>query len=369
LNGNSIGKALVFTCFGESHGALIGAIIDGCPAGLPLKEEDIQIELNKRRPGFTEISTPRREEDRVEIVSGVYKGYTTGAPICMIVRNRDVKSKPYETVMVKPRPGHADYTAKIKYGGYNDPRGGGRFSGRITAAYVMAGAIAKKLLSLIGVEVLAHTVQVGNIRVENEVSYEDIRRNVYSNPVRCAVPELAEKMMEEILRVSKEGDSVGGVVEGIALNVPVGLGEPVFDSLDSDIAKMLFNIPAVRGVEFGAGFRVASMKGSEANDQYAIRGGRVVTTTNNAGGILGGISNGMPIKVRVAFKPTPSIAKKQRTVNLEIMREEDIEIAGRHDPCIVPRAVPVVEACLAFVLADHALRSNLIPGVIKSDET
>ena len=367
MNGNSIGKALVFTCFGESHGSLIGAIIDGCPAGLPLKEEDVQIELNKRRPGFTRISTPRREEDKVEIVSGVYRGYTTGAPICMIVRNRDVKSKPYETVMIKPRPGHADYTAKIKYGGYNDPRGGGRFSGRITAAYVMVGAIAKKLLSLIGVEVLAHTVQIGNISVKNEVSYEDIRRNVYSNPVRCAIPEVAERMMEEILRASSEGDSVGGVVEGIALNVPAGLGEPVFDSLDSDIAKMLFNIPAVKGVEFGAGFRIASMRGSEANDQYAIRDGKIITITNNAGGILGGISNGMPIKVRVAFKPTPSIAKRQRTVNLKTMREEDIEIAGRHDPCIVPRAVPVVEACLAFVLADHALRSDKISRIIRSD--
>jgi len=365
LNGNSIGKALTFTCFGESHGALIGAIIDGCPAGLPLKEEDVQIELNKRRPGFTEISTPRKEEDRVEIVSGVYKGYTTGAPICMIVRNIDVKSKPYKTIMVKPRPGHADYTAKIKYGGYNDPRGGGRFSGRITVAYVMAGAVAKKLLNLIGVEVLAHTVQVGNIRVESKISYEDIRRNVYSNPVRCAVPEVAEKMRKEILRVSREGDSVGGIVEGIALNVPAGLGEPIFDSLDSDIAKMLFNIPAVKGVEFGAGFQAASMKGSEANDQYTIVDGKVATITNNAGGILGGISNGMPIKVRVAFKPTPSIAKKQRTVNLESMKEEDIKIVGRHDPCIVPRAVPVVEACLALVLADHALRSNRIPRIIK----
>ena len=365
MNGNSIGKALVFTCFGESHGALIGAIIDGCPAGLPLKEEDIQIELNKRRPGFTEISTPRREEDRVEIVSGVYKGYTTGAPICMIIRNRDVKSKPYETVMVKPRPGHADYTAKIKYGGYNDPRGGGRFSGRITAAYVMVGAIAKKILSLMGVEVLAHAVQIGNIRIEGELSPEDIRRNVYSNPVRCAIPETAAEMVKEILKASREGDSVGGIVEAIALNVPVGLGEPIFDSLDSEIAKMLFNIPAVKGVEFGAGFHIASMRGSEANDQYTVRNGRIVTLTNNSGGVLGGISNGMPIKVRVAFKPTPTISRRQRTVNLETMREEYIEFAGRHDPCVVPRAVPVVESCLAFVLADHALRFGKIPRVLR----
>jgi len=368
LSGNSIGKALTFTCFGESHGPLIGAVLDGCPAGLPLNDADIQVELDKRRPGLMEISTSRREEDRVEIVSGVYKGYTTGAPICMIVRNLDVDSKPYETVMFKPRPGHADYTAKVKYGGYNDPRGGGRFSGRITVAYVMAGAVAKKILGLIGVEVLAHTVQIGGVRVEGEVPYDNIRRNVYANPARCAVPELAERMIDEILRAARDGDSVGGVVEGIALNVPVGLGEPIFDSLDADIAKMLFNIPAVKGVEFGAGFRLASMRGSEANDQYAIRDGRIATLTNNSGGIIGGISNGMPIKVRVAFKPTPSISKKQRTVNLETMSEEEIQIAGRHDPCIVPRAVPVVEACLAFVLADHALRAGAIPRIVRGEK-
>lgn len=366
MNGNSIGKALALTCFGESHGKCIGAVIDGCPAGLPLKEEDIQIELNKRRPGLTAVSTSRREEDRVEIISGVYRGYTTGAPICMIVKNRDVDSTPYKIVSIKPRPGHADYTARVKYGGYNDPRGGGRFSGRVTAAYVMAGAIAKKILSLLEVEVLAHTVQIGNIKVESNVSYEEIRKNVYSNPVRCAVPEVAEEMIKEILEASREGDSVGGIVEAIALNVPAGLGEPIFDSLDSDIAKMLFNIPAVKGVEFGVGFKIASMKGSEANDQYAIRGGKIVTLTNNAGGILGGISNGMPILARIAFKPTPSIFKRQRTVNLETMSEDYIEFFGRHDPCIVPRAVPVVEACLAFVLADHALRAGFIPRVIKN---
>jgi len=366
LNGNSIGKALVLTCFGESHGKCVGAVIDGCPAGLPLKEEDVQIELNKRRPGLTAVSTPRREEDRVEIISGVYKGYTTGAPICMIVKNRDVDSTPYRVVSIKPRPGHADYTARVKYGGYNDPRGGGRFSGRITVAYVMAGAIAKKILSLLGIEVLAHTVQIGNVKVEGDIPYESIRRNVYSNPVRCAVPEVAEKMIKEILEASREGDSVGGVVEAIALNVPAGLGEPIFDSLDSDIAKMLFNIPAVRGVEFGAGFKIASMRGSEANDPYAIRDGKIVTLTNNAGGILGGISNGMPILVRAAFKPTPSISKRQKTVNLETMSEDYIEFSGRHDPCIVPRAVPVAESCLAFVLADHAIRAGFIPRIIKN---
>ncbi|MBS7654586.1 MAG: chorismate synthase [Candidatus Bathyarchaeia archaeon] len=353
-------------CFGESHGTCIGAVIDGCPAGLPLREEDVQADLDRRKPGLTAVSTPRLEEDRVEIISGVYKGYTTGAPICMIIRNKDVNSAPYEIVNIKPRPGHADYTAKVKYGGYSDTRGGGRFSGRITAAYVMAGAVAKKILRLIGIEVLAHTVQIGSVRLEEEVSYDDIRRNVYANPVRCAVPNVAKRMVEEILKASGEGDSVGGIVEALALNVPAGLGEPIFDSLDSDMAKMLFNIPAVKGVEFGAGFQVASMRGSEANDQYAVRDGKIITLTNRSGGVLGGISNGMPITVRVAFKPTPSISKRQRTVNLETMSEEYIEFAGRHDPCVVPRAVPVVESCLAFVLADHAIRSGIIPRVIKT---
>ena len=365
MNGNSIGKALVLTCFGESHGACVGAVIDGCPAGLPLTERDIQAEVDKRRPGFTLLSTKRKEEDKVEILSGVYRGYTTGAPICMIVRNVDVKSEKYEEIRYKPRPGHADYTAYVKYGGYNDYRGGGRFSGRITVAYVMAGAIAKKLLSTINVEVLAHTVQIGKVKIRHAPSYEEIRKNTYRSPVRCADPETARLMEKEILEASREGDSVGGIVEGVALNLPAGLGEPIFDSLDADIARMMFNIPAVKGVEFGAGFQAASMRGSENNDQYVIREGRIITLTNNSGGVLGGISNGMPLIVRVAFKPTPSISKRQRTVDLKAMKEVEVEVAGRHDPCVVPRAVPVVEACLAFVLADHAIRSQRIPRVLK----
>ena len=365
MNGNSIGKALILTCFGESHGRCIGAVIDGCPAGLPLTEKDVQAEMDKRKPGLAAVSTAREEEDRVEILSGIYQGYTTGAPICMIVRNRDVRSESYERIKFKPRPGHADYTSYIKYGGYNDYRGGGRFSGRITAAYVMAGAVAKKLLQTLNVEILAHAVQIGRVKVNRSLSYEEIRKNTYRNPVRCADPETASLMEREILEASKEGDSVGGVVEGIALNVPAGLGEPIFDSLDADVAKMMFNIPAVKEVEFGAGFRAASLRGSENNDQYVIREGKVVTSSNNSGGVLGGISTGMPLIVRVAFKPTPSISKRQRTVDLARMEETEIEITGRHDPCIVPRAVPIVEACLAFVLADHAIRSQKIPRILR----
>jgi chorismate synthase len=286
----------------------------------------------------------------------------------MVVRNRDVKPEDYEQIRDRPRPGHADYTAFVKYGGHSDLRGGGRFSGRVTVAYVMAGAVAKKLLSTIGVEILAHAKQIGSVGVSEEVSYDEIRNNVYTNPVRCAVPETAALMEQEILKAAGGGDSVGGVVEGVALDVPVGLGEPIFDSLDSEIAKMMFGIPAVKGVEFGAGFRSASFRGSENNDQYVVRKGRVVTLSNNAGGVLGGISTGMPIVVRVAFKPTSSISKRQRTVDLSRMKETEIELSGRHDPCVVPRAVPVVESCLAFVLADHAIRSGRIAKVIAGDK-
>lgn len=366
MSGNSIGKVLVMTCFGESHGCCIGVTIDGCPAGLPLTEDDLQVELDKRRPGFSSIATSRRERDRAEIISGVFKGYTTGAPITVIVRNIDVDSEPYEKIKDIPRPGHADYTARIRYGGFHDYRGGGRFSGRVTVAFVVAGAISKILLRRIKVEVLAHTVQIGGIKATSSLSYDKIRINTYKNPVRCADLKIAEEMEEEITRVAREGDSLGGVVECLGLNLPVGLGSPIFDSLDGDLAKMLFDIPAVKGVEFGAGFNVASMKGSENNDEYIICEGKVVTSTNNAGGILGGLSTGMPLTVRVAFKPTASITKKQRTVDLRTVKESDLRLEGRHDPCIVPRAVPVVECSVAFILADHALRQGLIPQVLTS---
>jgi chorismate synthase len=365
VSGNSIGKAFALTCFGESHGKCIGAVIDGCPAGLPLSEKDIQSELEKRKPGVSKITSARQEKDIAEILSGVFNGFTTAAPICIIVQNRDINSKPYELIKDKPRPGHADYAARLRYGGLNDYRGGGRFSGRITVAYTVAGAIAKKLLKTINIEVLAHTIQVGPIKLSKKVSYEDIRKNVYKNSVRCADSKTADAMETEILKVMREGDSLGGMVECIALGVPAGLGNPIFDSLDADLGKMLFNIPAVKGVEFGAGFHAASLKGSENNDPFTIEEGKVVTLTNNAGGVLGGLSTGMPIVVRVAFKPTPSIAKKQRTVDLIQKRDVEIKLAGRHDPCIVSRAVPVVEACVALILVDHAIRLRIIPMVLR----
>ena len=361
---NSLGQLFTITSFGESHGSVVGVIIDGCPAGLPITEADIQTEVNKRKPGLSMGATARVEEDRVEILSGVFNGMTTGAPLCLLIRNKDIDSSEYERMRFLPRPGHADYTAFIKYGGFNDYRGGGRFSGRITATFVMAGAVAKKLLERLGMEVLAHTVEIGGIRA-NPKGVDEIRENAAKNPLKCADLTAAEEMARLIDRVKKEGDSIGGVVEGIALNVPAGLGEPVFDTMEGELAKALFAIPAVKGVEFGSGFQAARKKGSENNDPFTIMKGRIVTLTNNAGGILGGISNGMPIVIRVAVKPTSSIAKTQQTVNLEIMESATLEVKGRHDTCIVPRAVVVVEAMMAVVLCDLALRAGLMPRVMK----
>jgi len=365
LENNSIGKKFVITCFGESHGKCIGIIVDGCPAGLPLSEQDIQKELNKRLPPKLEIVSARREKDLVEFLSGTFNGFTTGAPICTLVSNKEVISSEYDLIKDTPRPSHADYPAQIKYGGFNDYRGGGRFSGRITVAFIMAGAVAKKLLGLFGVEVLAYTIEIGKVKLHTTPTLEEIRRNTYKTAVRSPSLEGEKEMEEAILKAKKEGDSIGGIVECIAHNVPVGVGEPLFDSLDADIAKMLFNVPAVKGVEFGIGFKAARLKGSENNDPYAIRDGKIVTLTNNAGGILGGLSSGMPILVRVAIKPTPSISKKQKTVDLSKMEETVIQVKGRHDPCIVPKAVPVIESAVAIVLADHMLRAGVIPKVLR----
>lgn len=361
---NTLGKIFKITSFGESHGKCIGAIINGCPAGLKLDKIDIQKELDKRRPGQNKVMSQRREEDKVEILSGIFNGFTTGAPICLLIWNKDVDSASYEKMKDLLRPGHADFTAFLKYGGFNDWRGGGRFSGRITAGFVAGGAIAKKLLKLLKIEILAHAIEIGGIKI-GKVTFNEIRKNVYKNEVRSADLKAAEKMIKLIKRMKREGDSVGGIIEGIVLNVPAGLGEPVFDTLEGEIAKALFAIPGVKGVEFGAGFSLAKMRGSEANDKFGIKKGKIVTKTNNSGGILGGISNGMPIVVRVVIKPTSSISKPTMTVNIKKMKMETLKIEGRHDPCIVPRAVPVVEAMLAITICDFVLRSQLIPRVIR----
>jgi chorismate synthase len=364
MTGNAIGERFVVISFGESHGRCVGVVVDGCPAGLKVSEQDIQDELNLRRPVSSEISTTRIEEDKVEILSGIFEGYTTGAPICMLVWNRDVDSRPYEEFFKKPRPGHADFTARMKYKGFNDYRGGGRFSGRITASYVMAGALAKKLLKeTLSMEVIAYTLEIGGVRAKN-IDADFAKKFRYENEVRTSDPEVVEEMKRVIIKAKNKGDSVGGIVECIVRNVPVGLGEPIFSSLESDLSKAIFSIPAAKGIEFGAGFSLAKMKGSESNDPFDIKNGKVITKTNRSGGILGGISNGMPIVLRVVFKPASSITIEQDTVNLINMKKEKIRVLGRHDPCIVPRAVPIVESMVSITLADHAIRAGFIPSVL-----
>ena len=364
LAGNSIGKEFVATSFGESHGRCVGVVVDGCPAGLSLSEKDIQAELDRRIPSQPKIVSGRIEKDKVEILSGVFNEVTTGAPITMIVANKEADSSAYEAIKDLPRPGHADYPARVKYGGFNDYRGGGRFSGRVTVALVMAGAVAKKLLSAFDVDVMAYTKAIGDVKMEKPISLVEIRER-YETAVRCPDLACAEAMEKAIMEARKEGDSLGGAIQCLALNVPAGVGEPLFDALDADIAKILIAVPAVKGVEFGAGFAAAKLKGSENNDVYRMRQGKVVALSNNAGGILGGLSSGMPVVVGVVVKPTSSIAKEQHTVNLRSMEDAKIAVKGRHDPCVVPKAVPVVEAAVATVLADHMIRAGLVPKVLK----
>jgi chorismate synthase len=367
LTGNIIGERFVIVSFGESHGKAVGTVVDGCPAGLPIEEEDIQKELNLRRPGVTSLDTPRLELDRAEILSGVFNGYTTGAPICIIVKNQDVMSNPYESIKNLPRPSHADYVSRIKYGSFNDYRGGGRFSARRTIAHVIGGAIAKKLLLLIlKTKVIAYTVEVGGIKAKDILMFDEANIHRYDNDIRCPDGIAAKKMITKIQNAKSKGDSVGGVIQCIAINVPIGLGEPCFSSLDSDLAKFMLSIPAAKGIEFGSGFKGSKNLGSVNNDEYIINNKKLTTSTNNSGGIQGGLSNGMPIVLRVAFKPVSSIGKKQKTVDLSTMRETKISVPGRHDPCVIPRAVPIVESTMATVLVDHAIRAHLIPPIIKS---
>ena len=360
LPGSSIGQRLVLTSFGESHGRSIGAVLDGCPAGLEIDEKEIQEMLDLRKPGQNIISTQRKEGDVVEIVSGVFRGFTTGAPITMLIWNADQKSKDYENLKTKLRPGHSDYPAMMKYNQFNDHRGGGRFSGRLTATHVMGGAIARKLLKkTLGIKINSFTTQIGKIKMEKEFS-EKMSKLIYKNEVRCPEEKTAKKMRESILNAKKKGDSLGGIIESITTNVPVGLGEPIFSSLESDLSKAIFSIPSVKGIEFGSGFRGSELFGSENNDLYTMKRGKIVTKTNNSGGILGGISNGMPITMRIAFKPASSIAQKQDTVDIKNKKDAILQVKGRHDPCVVPRAAPVVDSLVALTIADHALITGTI---------
>ncbi|MCL5949634.1 MAG: chorismate synthase [Candidatus Bathyarchaeota archaeon] len=365
LAGNSIGKEFTVTTFGESHGKYVGVVVDGCPAGLPISEIDFQEELDRRIPAQPKIVSARVEKDVAKILSGVFNGFTTGAPIALMVENKETNSSDYEAIKDLPRPGHSDYPARVKYGGFNDYRGGGRFSGRVTVALIMAGTIAKKLLSRMDIDVLAYTSAIGQVKTDKKFSAAEIRKNRNAAATRCPDLACAEKMEEAIINARKAGDSLGGIIECIALNMPVGIGEPIFDPLDSALAKAVFAVPAVKGVEFGAGFRATELMGSENNDAFLLKGGKVVTSTEHAGGVLGGLSSGMPIIIRVAIKPTPSIAKEQKTVNLSSMENATISVKGRHDPCVVPKAVPAIEAAVAITLADHMIRSGFIPKVLK----
>ena len=364
MSGNSIGQQLVLTSFGESHGTSIGAVLDGCPAGLELDESDIQSMLNKRRPGQNIISTQRKETDTVQILSGTFRGYTTGAPITMIIQNSDQRSSDYEEMKVKLRPGHSDYPAMIKYAKYNDHRGGGRFSGRLTATHVMGGAVARKLLkTTMNIETNSYTIQIGDVKMNQQFT-ENMIKSIYENDVRCPNSDIAKTMHNNIMEARKDGDTLGGVIESITTGVPAGLGEPIFSSLESDLSKAIFSIPSVKGVEFGSGFAGSSMRGSQNNDLYTFKNGKVETKTNNSGGILGGLSTGMPIVMRVAFKPASSIAQKQDTINIDTGTKEVLKVKGRHDPCVVPRAPPVVDALVSLTLADHAIITGKIGQVV-----
>ncbi len=368
MSSNTFGKEFCLTTWGESHGAAVGCVVDGCPAGLEIALEDIQKELDRRRPGASDVSTPRKEKDAVKILSGIFEDRTLGTPISLLVENRNADSSPYRKLKDTPRPGHADYTWQAKFG-LRDWRGGGRASARETVGRVAGGGIAKRLLSsVLGLRVLAYSREIGGVRAEgpdiSKLNADKAEAEIYSNAVR-ALDAKAAKAMEDAIKAAKaDDDSVGGIIECIALNVPAGLGEPVFDKLTADLAKAVMSIPAVKGVEFGTGFATARMKGSEANDELETKGKRIITKTNNAGGINGGISNGMPIVLRAAVKPTSSISRGQKTVDLKTGKAAEIEIQGRHDPCVVPRAVPIVEAMVALVLADHGLRSGLVPRTL-----
>ncbi len=355
---NRIGEKFQITTFGSSHGKAVGAVVDGCPANLELDVSDIQEELDKRKPGTSNVTTSRKEDDEVQILSGVFNGKTDGTPIAAIVFNKNQHSKDYSMFEHTPRPSHGDFAWMSKYGNY-DYRGGGRGSGRVTIGHVIGGAIAKKLLKTQGIEIISHVVQIGDIKSE-VTDLDIIRENINKNPVRCGDLNASSKMEDLILSRKSDGDSVGGVVETVVTGVPAGIGEPVFSRLDGDLARILMNIGAVKGVEIGLGFGVARKYASQINDEYYVDEDSVKTSSNYSGGVIGGMSNGMPIVSRIAVKPTPSISKSQCSVNLEKMVSEKIEIKGRHDPCICPRVTIVAESSTAIVIADHMIRSGFI---------
>ncbi len=352
---STYGENLKLSIFGQSHGAGIGMTLDGIPAGLPVNLEALQAFLNRRAPGQGDWTTPRKEADRPEFLAGILDGYTCGAPIAALIRNTNTRSGDYDNLKNCPRPGHADFTAQLKYGGFQDAAGGGHFSGRLTAPLCIAGGLCKQWLEQMGVRIFAHIQSIGSV----EDFWSDDILATMSEPAPTDFPVIdparGEEMKALIAEYRQKGDSIGGIIHCVAVGLPAGLGEPMFGGIESRIAQIVYGIPAVKGLEFGLGFRAADWPGSANNDPFTVNDGRIVTTSNYCGGILGGITNGMPVSFRVAIKPTPSIAIPQKTVNLETMEETTLVVKGRHDPCIVPRAVPVVEAAAAIALFDAYL--------------
>ncbi len=357
--GNTFGQLFRVTTFGESHGGGIGAVVDGCPPGIDISEAHIQRELDRRRPGQSKLTTQRKEEDRCEILSGVFEGKTLGTPVMMMVRNKDARPEDYREIAGKFRPSHADYTYEAKYG-IRNWQGGGRASARETIGRVAAGAIAKTILSTLypDFELVAYVTKVHDVVAKIDRSTVKMR-DAEKNIVRCPDAAAAKRMISLIEQVRDEGDSVGGVIECVARGIAPGLGEPVFDKLEADMAKAMLSIPATKGFEIGSGFAATRMRGSKHNDAFEMRDGKIRTMTNNSGGVQGGISNGEEIYFRVAFKPPATIALQQKTVTTS-KQESELAARGRHDPCVLPRAVPIVEAMAALVLCDHALRQSAI---------
>lgn len=350
MSSTFIGQRLRLSIFGQSHSEAIGMTLDGLPAGLKVDADELQAFLNRRAPGQNDWSTPRKEEDKTEFICGLRDGFTCGAPMTAIIYNNNTRPKDYSQLKITPRPGHADYTAEVKYRGFQDYSGGGHFSGRLTAPLCIAGGILKQALERRGVTVDARIAAIAGIRDESPFT-----ASVADKPFPVVDDRIGEQMREAIRIARAEGDSVGGVIECVVHGLPVGIGEPMFGGIENQIARTVFAVPAVKGIEFGAGFAAASMRGSENNDLFTVRDGKIETLTNNAGGILGGIADGMPVVFRVAIKPTPSISKTQQSVNLQTMQTENLSITGRHDPCIVPRAVPVIEAAAALAITDLIL--------------
>lgn len=353
------GNKLKISIFGESHGKGIGVVIDGLPPGIELDLEFIDSQMKRRSPGQSSITTERKEKDSYRILSGLFKDKTTGTPLCALIQNKDINSENYNEIKTKIRPGHSDYTGYVKYKGFNDYRGGGHFSGRLTAPLLFAGSVAMQILETKNIFIGGRIKSIYNITDDSEPKFSEHEIKKLRNmnfPVIC--PGIKEEMMDAISQAKNEGNSVGGVIETCIINVPAGYGEPFFDSVESKISHMIFSIPAVKGMEFGTGFEITQLTGKEANDEFYVENNRILTRTNNSGGILGGITNGMPIVFRTAVKPVPSIASTQNTVDISKMKNTALNVTGRHDPCIVPRAVPVVEGAAALALLDLILERD-----------